>query len=149
MKLIIISILAFIGGVFLAIQAGFNTKLGIITKQPLLPVISTSITSVVLGSFLLFLTNNKIVSLDIIKQVPRYLWFIGGMFSVIGISLYFYTIPKLGISRMIALGLCGQLLFSVIAGKYGWFNLPTEPLTIRRILGICCLVLSIFLINSK
>lgn len=141
--------MAFIGGVSLTIQAGFNTKLSTIIKQPLLAVISTSITSAVLGIFLFFSTSKKAISLAFIKQVPLHLWFVGGVFSLIGISLYFYTIPKLGISKMITLGLCGQLLFSVLAGKYGWLNLSTEPITNKRIIGICCMILSIFLINSK
>lgn len=149
MKSITIFIMAFIGGVFLAIQAGFNTKLGVITKYPLLAVIATSITSAILGSFFFILINKKFVPLAVIKQVPPYLWFVGGVFSTMGISLYFYTIPKIGISKMITLGLCGQLIFSVIAGKYGWLNLPIEPITTKRIIGICCMILSIFLINSK
>ena len=84
-----------------------------------------------------------------VKQIPVYLWFTGGLFSVLGISLYYYTIPKLGISTMISLGLFGQLAFSVIAGHFGWLNLPTEPITIKRVVGIITMLSGILLINLK
>ncbi|WP_348715337.1 DMT family transporter [Tenacibaculum sp. 190130A14a] len=149
MKLILNCTLAFIGGVFLAMQAGLNTKLSTALKQPILAVISTSFTSFILGIFLILFFTKGRIQLDLIQKVPWYLWFIGGVFSMIGISLYFYTIPKLGISKMIALGLCGQLIFSLIAGKYGWLNLPVEALTTNRIFGAISMLVGIILINSK
>lgn len=149
MKLVVIYILAFTGGVFLAAQAGFNTQLGSAVKQPILAVIATSVTSAILGCVFIFFINKENIQLSLIQQVPSYLWFIGGIFSVVGISLYFYTIPKLGISKMIALGLCGQLIFSVIAGKFGWLNLPVEPITTKRLIGVLTMIIGIILINSK
>ncbi|WP_242202200.1 DMT family transporter [Aestuariivivens insulae] len=149
MKLFSLYTLAFTGGIFLAIQAGFNTQLGFFTKQPILAVVSSSMTSAILGSIFILFLGKGTISMDAIQQVPLHLWFLGGAFSMVGISFYFYTIPKLGISKMITLGLCGQLIFAVIAGKYGWLNLPVEPITIKRLIGICCMIASIILINSK
>ena len=149
MKLILNYILAFTGGVFLAVQAGFNTQLGSVLKQPVLAVVSTSIASAVFGILFVIIFSKNSIQLHTIQQVPWYLWFIGGLFSMIGISLYFYTIPKLGISKMIVFGLCGQLIFSLIAGKYGWLNLPVEMLTTKRILGAFAMLIGIILINSK
>jgi transporter family-2 protein len=149
MKLYILTLLALTGGVFLAIQAGFNSQLGNILKQPVLAVISSSISSVVFGIIFLFFFEKVSVQSLVTTQVPWYLWFIGGLFSVIGIYIYFYTIPKIGISKMIALGLCGQLIFSLIAGKYGWLNLPVEPITTKRLLGTVAMLIGIILINTK
>ncbi|MDG5491297.1 DMT family transporter [Psychroserpens sp. SPM9] len=146
---LLLQILALTGGAFLAIQAGFNSQLGSLLKQPILAVVATSLSSVVFGVILLFILNKGTVQPMITTQIPWYLWFIGGLFSVIGISIYFYTIPKLGISRMIALGLCGQLIFSMIAGKYGWLNLPVEPLTSKRLFGAIAMLIGIILINTK
>ncbi|MFV0467564.1 MAG: DMT family transporter [Dysgonomonas sp.] len=149
MKLLLLYILAFTGGVFLAVQAGFNTQLGSLVKQPVMAVVSTSIASAIFGGlFILFLSKGSF-QLSTIQQVPCHLWFIGGLFSMVGISLYFYTIPKLGISKMIALGLCGQLIFSLIAGKYGWLNLPVEPLTTKRFVGAIAMIIGTVLINTK
>ncbi|CAM1371475.1 conserved hypothetical protein [Tenacibaculum litoreum] len=50
---------------------------------------------------------------------------------------------------MIALGLCGQLVFLLIAGKHGWLNLPMEPITTKRLIGTIAMLIGIILINSK
>jgi len=149
MKLIFFYFLALIGGVFLAVQAGFNSHLGGLLKQPVLAVIATSISSVVFASILFLIIGKVNFQSSEITQIPWYLWFIGGLFSVLGISLYFYTIPRLGISKMIALGLFGQLIFSLIAGKFGWLNLPIEPITTKRLLGAIAMSIGIILINTK
>lgn len=145
----ILSILAFVGGTFLAIQAGFNTQLGVLLKKPLLASISTSISSAVFALIFVLIYTKDIPNLNTEKQVPWYLWFTGGLFSVIGITLYYYTIPKLGISKMISLGLCGQLIFSIVAGHFGWLNLPIEPITLKKIIGTASMVIGIILISSK
>lgn len=148
MKTIILQLLAFSGGVFLAIQAGFNTQLSGFLKQPILAAISTSFFSVAFASAFVIITGKQIPNLNEARLIPWYLWGIGGLFSVLGISLYFYTIPKLGISKMIAMGLCGQLLFSLVAGNFGWLNLPIEPITIKKLLGTIAMILGIILINN-
>lgn len=149
MKLIPSYLMAFAGGIFLAVQAGFNTQLGTLLKQPILAVVSTSIASAIFGSVLFVFLNKGTLQMITIQEVPWYLWFIGGLFSTVGIFLYFYTIPKLGISKMIAIGLCGQLIFSVIAGKFGWLNMPVEPISTKRVVGVLAMILGIVLINTK
>lgn len=140
-------ILAFIGGLFLAMQGGLNAQLGVLLKNPLLAGLIAFFSSFVFALIFVLLNYKSLPTFAQIKEVPFYLWFSGGFFSVIGISLYYYTIPKLGISTMISIGLCGQLIFAVIAGNYGWLNLPLEPITLKRILGILSMVLGILLIN--
>ncbi len=141
--------LAFVGGVFLALQGGLNAQLGVLLNSPLLASL-VAFTSSMLFALVFVLLSYKSIPLVIqVKEVPWYLWFSGGLFSVIGISLYYYTIPKLGISTMISIGLCGQLIFSVIAGNYGWLNLPSEPLTIKKTIGVSSMVIGILLVNIK
>jgi len=149
MRLFFLSVLGLAGGVFLAVQAGFNSQLGNTLKQPILAVIASSISSVVFGCLLLLVISKESIQNITTTQVPWYLWFIGGLFSVVGIAIYFYNIPKIGISKMIALGLCGQLVFSLIAGKYGWLNLPVEPITTKRLMGTLAMLIGIVLINTK
>ncbi|RKR12487.1 transporter family-2 protein [Maribacter vaceletii] len=145
----VLLILAFIGGVFLAMQGGLNAQLGVLLKNPLLASL-IAFSSSTLFSFVFVLINYKsLPTIMQIKEVPIYLWFTGGFFSVLGISLYYYTIPKLGISTMISIGLCGQLIFAVIAGNYGWLNLPLEPITLKKTIGMSSMILGIVLINIK
>jgi len=149
MNKLILLLLAFSGGIFLAIQGGLNAKLGILLKNPLLASLIASFSSVFFALLFVLLNAKTLPTGTQIKEIPLYLWFTGGLFSVIGISLYYYTIPKLGLSTMISIGLFGQLMFSVIAGNFGWLNLPLEPINTKRIIGIIAMILGITLINLK
>ncbi|NIJ56108.1 DMT family transporter [Dyadobacter arcticus] len=144
-----LAILAFIGGVFLAIQVVFNAHLGEILKKPILASVAQSVSSTAFALTIVLLTVKTLPSPGTIKQVPLYLWFIGGLFSVLGISLYYYIIPKLGLSTMISIGLSGQLIFAVVAGHYGWLNLASEPSTFRKLIGVTFMLAGILLIKLK
>ncbi|MGJ8660058.1 MAG: DMT family transporter, partial [Cellulophaga fucicola] len=118
------SVLAIIGGVFLAAQGALNSTLSVLLKNPLLASVIAFLTSTIFAIIFVLLSTKSLPNASDLKQIPIYLWFSGGLFSVLGISLYYYTIPKLGISTMISFGLFGQLTFSIIAGHFGWLNLP-------------------------
>ena len=141
--------LALLGGILLAVQGGFNSQLSTALKSP----IQASLVSFSVSTFLAVLTvlisSRKFPSADLIQSVPSHLWFSGALFSFIGISLDYYTIPRLGISTMISLGLTGQLIISIVAGHFGWFGLPLEPITIKRIIGALAMIIGIILINHQ
>lgn len=149
MNKFLFSSLAFIGGALLAIQASLSANLGIILKKPVLASLAQYASGMVFALVIAALSFKTQPSLTSVKQVPVYLWFTGGLFSVLGISLYYFTIPKLGFSTMISLGLSGQLIFAVAASHFGWLNMQTEPLTIKKLFGIVCLLAGILLIKTK
>lgn len=149
MNSFILPMLAFAGGIFLAIQGGLNAQLGVLLRNPFLATLVAFSFSAVFALLFVALSIKNIPTHQQLREVPNYLWFTGGLFSVLGISLYYYTIPKLGLSTMIPLGLCGQLIFSVIAGHFGWFGLPEDPVSIKKILGVLSMIGGIILINNK
>jgi transporter family-2 protein len=141
--------IAFLGGVFLAMQGGLNARLGVLLRSPLLASVVAFFFSTTFALLAVLLGVRNLPSLADLKEIPRYLWFTGGLLSVLGISLYYYAIPRLGVSTMISMGLCGQLIFAVIAGHYGWIGLPKEPISIQRIAGILFMITGILFINFK
>ncbi|WP_103864984.1 DMT family transporter [Aquimarina sp. I32.4] len=145
----VLVVLAFVGGIFLAMQGGLNAHLGVILKNPLIASAVAFFSSLIFAFIFIVVSVRDVPSLSELKDVPVYLWFTGGLCSVIGVSLYYYTIPKLGIATMISLGLCGQLVFSLLAGQFGWLNLPTEPMTLKRIIGVVSMSIGIILITIK
>ena len=84
-----------------------------------------------------------------LTAIPFYLWFSGAFFNLLGICLYYYAIPILGLGQMISLGLCGQLLFSVIASHFGWFELPIQVIDGRKTLGVIAMIIGIVRIHIK
>lgn len=149
MNQIHLTFLAFIGGIFLAVQGGLNAQLGALLKNPILASLVAYFWSALFAGVILLISIRQIPSVDQIQKIPSYLWFAGAMFSVVGISLYYYTIPRLGIATMISLGLSGQLIISVIAGHFGWFGMPEEPVTIKRMVGAIAMIVGIVMINQK
>lgn len=148
MNQLVLFLLAIIGGVFLSAHGALNAGLGVWLKNPLLASLVTFVVSAVFSTFLVAVSFKSFPNVTELKKIPTYLWFTGGMCSVVGISLYYYTIPKLGLSTMISFGLFGQLLFSVIAGHFGWLGLPVEPIALKRLLGIVLLLCGIVIINK-
>lgn len=146
---ILIMLFALTGGIFLSIQGGLNAQLGTLLKNPLLATLVAYLFSTIFAFVLVLFSLKNVPTIQQVKEIPTYLWFTGALFSVLGISLYYYTIPKLGISTMISIGLFGQMLFSVIAGHFAWFGLPKEPADLKRIVGISAMVVGIILINKK
>lgn len=144
-----LSILAFTGGIFLAAQGSLNAHLGVLLKNPLLASVVAFFCSAIFALLMVLVTLKTYPSIAQLQQIPFYLWFTGGLFSVVGIGLYYYTIPKLGVATMISFGLCGQLIFAVIAGHFGWLNLPTEPITLKKTIGVLAMISGIFIINWK
>jgi len=145
----ILSGFAFVGGVFLAMQGGLNAQLGVLLKNPLLASVVAFVSSSMFAIIIVVFSVKTFPTTNQLKEIPFYLWFTGGLFSVLGISIYYYTIPKLGVSTMISFGLCGQLILAVIAGHYGWLNLPIEPISFKRVAGLVAMITGIFLINCK
>lgn len=149
MNQFILIILAFTGGVFLAIQGGLNAQLGVLLKHPLLASLVAFSFSAMFAFLFVLMGVRNLPTWKQIHEIPPYLWFAGGLFSLLGISLYYYTIPRLGVSAMISLGLSGQLLFAAIAGHFGWFSLPVEPMSVKRMLGVLAMIFGILLMNGK
>ncbi len=142
-------LLAFIGGVFLALHGGLNSQLSEQLKSPMLTSLVAYIFSTLIAFLAVAINTRHLPSFYQLKDVPYYLWFSGALFSVAGIGLYYYTIPKLGISTMISIGLFGQILFSVVAGYFGWFGLPSEPMAYKKIFGVLAMTLGIILIKNN
>ena len=145
----LLSLIAFLGGICLAVQAGFNTQLGVLLKSPIFASISTSVSGVLFAFIFVLLFSKEMPNIQTAKQVHWYLWFTGGLFSIVGITLYIFTIPKLGVAKVISLGLCGQLLFSMVAEHFGWLNLPLEPITLKKTIGFMLMIIGIIFINSN
>ncbi len=140
---------AMTGGILLSIQGGLNSQLGVLLKNPLLATLVAYLFSTLFAIVLVTVSIKSVPTIQQVREIPIYLWFSGALLSVLGISLYYYTIPKLGISTMISIGLFGQMLFSVIAGHFAWFGLPKETIDLKRIIGVSAMIAGIYLINKK
>jgi bacterial/archaeal transporter family-2 protein len=140
-------LIAFIAGVAIATQANMNAQLGVILKNPLLATVVAFFSSLIFTSLMLLLFMKKMPAYEVIKTVPLYLWFSGGLLSATGIALFYWLIPKLGAGPMMSYALTGQLLLAMLASHFGWFTMPVIPISWTKAAGICSMIAGLVLIN--
>lgn len=145
------SVLIFVSfavGILVVIQGSVNARLGVLLSNPLLATAVALSIGATLTLAAVAVTVKQYPTLQEIYSIPVYYWFVGGVLSVIGITLFYYVIPQIGISTTVTFGLTGQLLFAAIAGHYGWLGMPIEPITAKKILGMLLMVGSLILIKN-
>lgn len=126
-----------------------NSQLGLLLKSPLLATSVAFLSGFIfsLAYFLLFVRRTP--SLEVIYSVPLYLWFSGGLLSAFAITCIYWLIPKLGVGPLMSFALGGQLLMAMIAGHYGWFQLPVTPVSIEKSIGAIFMIFGILLMNRQ
>lgn len=141
-------LLSFFAGVAIAIQANINSQLGVFLTSSLLATAIALIGSFVFTTIAITLLIRDYPSIEVVKSVPSYLWFAGGLLSAFALASFFFVIPKIGILSMISFSLAGQLIYSLLSSHYGWFSMPISPINISKIVGVASMLLGIFLINK-
>ncbi len=141
-------LLSFSVGIMVVIQGGVNARLGILLNNSLLATSTALTMSACFTLIAVFATVRQFPSMHQLREIPMYMWITGGVLSFLAVTLFYYIIPRLGISTAVTFGLAGQLIFAAIAGHFGWFNMPVEPITVKKIAGLVVMVSGVILIKS-
>ena len=133
-------------GIMVVIQGGINARLGLMLSNTLLATTIALITSAIITLMAFLLTTRQYPTFDQLRSIPMHL-FLGGVFSFSSLALFYYVIPRLGISTVVTFGLTGQIIFASIAAHYGWFGMPVELISIKKVIGIIIMITGVFLIK--
>lgn len=144
-----LAIIAFLSGAAISTQAAMNAQLGSLLKNSLLAACIAFCSSIFFMLLAVVTYTKEYPPLEVVRAVPVYLWFSGGILSAFGISMFYYLIPRMGMGAMMSFALSGQLIFAVIAGHFGWFELPVRQLTPGKLAGIVALIVGVLLINNE
>ncbi|VAW62465.1 hypothetical protein MNBD_GAMMA09-3728 [hydrothermal vent metagenome] len=144
-----LSILAFLAGAAIALQASINARLGTLLKNSLLGTTAAFTSSLLFCLIIVILTTKQYPHKSVIESVPIYLWVAGGALSTFGVAMFYYLIPKIGLSSTISYALTGQLLVAALISHFGWFDLPVKSFDLTRLSGSISLIIGIILINWK
>lgn len=142
-----LSLLAFIAGAAIAIQASMNAQLGVLLKSSIVGTSIAFLVSCIFTIAAMMLSTKHCPQISDIKSVPIYLWFTGGALSATGVGLFYYLIPKMGMGSMMSYALSGQILVAIVASHFGWFNLPEKPLDLIKAIGAIALISGVVLLN--
>ncbi|MCC2616092.1 DMT family transporter [Aestuariibacter halophilus] len=140
------ALLAFIAGTLIAFQASVNSQLGVVLNNPTLATAVVFCLSATVSVLAVGVSGSDIPTLQHLRNVPWFLW-LGGLMSALGVGLFYYLIPKMGVGLMMSYALTGQLLLAMLVSHFGWFGLPVLPLSPTRIVGLMAMITGIILIN--
>ncbi|MBE9537689.1 MAG: DMT family transporter [Proteobacteria bacterium] len=136
-----------VGGL-LAIQGMVNAQLGKALPHPLqASLISFSVAMLFLG-LLMFFYGIKVPALQTLGEIPWYLY-TGGLLGAIYVTTVLVLIPRAGVANVILAVFVGQMLLSICADHFGWFNTPVRTLDISRASGCILLLGGLYLIQSR
>lgn len=77
--------------------------------------------------------------------------YLGGAVGVVNVVFCNIAFGRISLSAILALGLLGQTLTSLVFDRYGFWNMPRHPFSKMKLIGIAFVMLGIalMLLNSK
>ena len=137
--------LVFSAGVFIALQAPINSRLGDFMGGPVAAAFISFLTGMIgLGLFML-LTKQSINLSEILNTAP-WMW-IGGLLGAYLVASTIFAVPVLGAGLMVACLIAGQLAASLIIDHFGILLPEARPITPGRLAGALCLLAGVILIK--
>ncbi|WP_041324974.1 DMT family transporter [Saccharophagus degradans] len=141
------AMLALLAGAAIAVQASLNAKLGVLIHHPLIATSVAFSCAALCAVAMVLITTRYYPPLHLIKSVPIYMWFSGGLLSAFGVGMFYFLIPKMGVGSLMSYALTGQIVIAIVASHFGWFGLPQATITATKACGMFALVGGIVLIN--
>jgi len=140
-------LLAFSVGIMIVIQGVINARLGVMLNNSLLATSTALVMSASYSLVAVVVTVKQLPNLHQLQGIPSYMWFTGGIVSFIAVSMFYYLIPRVGISTAVTFGLAGQIIFAAVAGHFGWFGISIDPISIKKIIGLAVMIAGVVLIK--
>jgi transporter family-2 protein len=141
-------LIAIAGGAMLPMQAVINARLARALESPLwAAAVSGAVTTVALAMIGLA-TTRYLPRHEGSADLPLWSW-AGGLCGAIALTAMTVTAPRLGAATMIALIVAGQVIFSLVVDQFGWFGAASYPLTPRRAVAACLLLLGAVLFSKR
>jgi transporter family-2 protein len=75
---------------------------------------------------------------------PAWAW-TGGLIGACVVLAALTATPRLGAAATVMLFIAGQLACSLVIDHYGWLGVPVQPIDLRRVLGVACLIAGVIL----
>ena len=140
-------LLSIAAGVAVAFQTGVNSQLRMDTNNPVLAaLISFAIgTAALCVMYFAFFKQSQIF-----PDAYQFSWwkFTGGLLGVLYVTAVVIAAPRIGAGNSLAFIVAGQFIAAIIIDHYGWMDLPINPITTYRLLGIALLLAGVYLIQK-
>jgi transporter family-2 protein len=142
-----VAMIVVVGGL-LPLQGAVNASLaGRTGTNVLLVGLISTICSTLTLAILVALTIHHWPRLSVVRDVPLWMW-TGGLVGAIFVVTASFVIPRIGAGVFVAALLFGQVVVSVTLDHNGWLGMPTEPISLQRVLGLVAIFGGVLLVRG-
>lgn len=85
-------------------------------------------------TLVIFFVTTPVSNLSTVTTAPRYL-LLAGIISAFMVLGMIYLLPIMGARRVFVLLVAGQILCALIIGHFAWLGTPSDPITLKKVLG--------------
>ncbi len=139
--------LTVIAGGMLPIQFAINARLATkLDSTAILAALISVIVSTIALLVVAFATLDKWPRWEQLKDAPSWMW-IGGVLGAVFVASSTFVVPKIGASVFVAAVLFGQIVVSMLIDHNGYLGVPTDPVTLQRVLGLTLVFAGLLIIR--
>jgi transporter family-2 protein len=139
--------LAFLIGCMIPLQAAINNQLkGYLDQSTLLAALVSFAVGTVALVAVSIVTGQRMAALGHVTEARPW-QLTGGLLGALFVFGTTLLAPKIGVAKMVALVVAGQVLVSILMDRGGWLGLPVRELTPTRVAGAVLVVAGVVLVN--
>jgi transporter family-2 protein len=139
------SLLAFLAGALVAVQAPTNALLARAGGSPVLAaLISFGVGTLAL--LVLWLLTAPRPFAATLTGLPWYAW-IGGAYGAVYVTVAVFAAPRIGLASLLTIGIAGQIVMALWLDHVGAFGLAREPINVARVAGAVLVGLGVLLVR--
>ena len=148
MKTQLLLLIALAVGGLLALQGMVNAQLGKSLSHPLQASFVSFSVALLFLMILMFFFGIRVPARQALGEMPWYLY-TGGLLGLVYVTSVLVLIPRAGVANTILAIFVGQMLLSISADHFGWFNTPVRTMDLSRTSGCALLLAGLYLIQSR
>ena len=135
-------------GAVLTTQVATNKQLGEALHNLYLPAVANMVVGLMATLAITLLASREYPTMAMVKAAPGYAWLAGGVLGAVYLTGNILLAPKLGAAALIGLVVTGQIIFSVLVDKFGWFGFEQHDANLPRLAGCALLIAGVALISK-
>jgi transporter family-2 protein len=146
LQAVALSVLAFLAGVSLAVQAPINAMTSSRLGHPLgAATLSFAVGTICLVAITLLTARSQIDWSKLVGMSPL-LW-LGGVLGVAYITIAILLTPVIGVGALLALVIAGQITASLLLDHYGLLGLVGHEITMGRVAGALLVIVGAVMVR--
>ena len=142
---LLVTALAFMGGILMAVQAPTNALLGKASGSP----IAAAFASFAIGTLALaglLIAGGGVRFTPEVRAVPWYAW-LGGLYGAFFVAVAAVAAPRIGVGALLTAAVAGQLVAALVLDHFGLLGLARHPVTGARVAGLALVLVGAVLVR--